>query len=125
MRLELAVTRSGRIAVSFDLIVYSGKNGPLAHIEALRNVLSTVDNETRIFPGNWSLKQYGDKQYLMSLIDVYTRFVAQVFALSKQNMQPEDIAADSTIHSMLKHLNAYNLQKGHLVHYVKDVLSEN
>jgi len=112
-------------AVSFDWIVYSGKNGPLAHIEALRNMLGAVDNETRIFPGNWSLKQYGNKQDLMNLIDVYTRFVDQVFALSKQNVQPEDIAADSTIHSMLKHLNAYNLQKEHLVHYVKDVLSEN
>ena len=111
-------------AVSFDWIVYSGKNGPLAHIEALRNMISTVDNETRIFPGNWSSKQYGNKQDLMSLIDVYTRFVDQVFALSKQNMQPEDIAADRTIHSMLKHLNAYNLQKEHLVHYVKDVLGE-
>lgn len=111
-------------AVSFDWIVYSGKNGPLAHINALRNMLSVVDNETRIFPGNWSSKQYGNKQDLMNLIEVYTRFVNQVISLSKRNMQPVDIATDGSIHSLLKHLNAYDQQKEYIVHYVKDVLGE-
>ncbi|GLX77339.1 hypothetical protein tinsulaeT_06790 [Thalassotalea insulae] len=111
-------------AVGFDWIVYSGKNGPLAHLDALKSILRDVDDETKIFPGNWSAKQYGNKVDLENLIGVYEEFVNQVFLLSKRNMKPEDIAADESIHSLLRHLNSYDFQKDYLVHYVKDVLSE-
>ena len=111
-------------AVGFDWIVYSGKNGPRAHIAALKNMLELVDDKTKIFPGNWSSKQYGNKNDLVKLIDIYTKFVDQVFALLQQKFKPEEIASDESIHNLLRSLNAYDFQKEYLVHYVKDVLGE-
>lgn len=111
-------------AVRFDWIVYSGKNGPLAHIEALKRMLERTDDKTKIFPGNWSSKQYGNKQDLENLIDIYSQFVKQVTELSKRNVEPQDIASDESIHRLLSSLGEYEVQKQYLLHYVKDVLGQ-
>lgn len=109
-------------AVGFDWIVYSGKNGPRAHIAALKDMLSLVDENTKIFPGNWTSKQFGNKNDLENFIALYTKFVDQVFSLSRKNITPQDIASDETLHSLLRELNSYDIQKEYLVHYVNDVL---
>ena len=109
-------------AVGFDWIVYSGANGPHFHIAALKEILRLSDDETKIFPGNWSSKQYGNKDDLAKLIDIYSKFVDQVILLSSHKMTPEEIAAEESIHSLLRNLNAYQRQKENIVYYVKDVL---
>lgn len=110
-------------AISFDWIVYSGGNGPDAHIRALTQILSHGNEHTRYYTGNWVKKPFGLKQDMDALINTYSKFVHLVRTLYQKGLDVEEIAQNEKIHQLLTPLADYNRQKQYLVHYVKDVLS--
>ena len=109
-------------AVSFDWIVYSGPNGPDAHIIALKNMLAQGNEKTRYYPGNWVSKDFGYKKEMNALISTYSQFIDKVRVLYQSGKKPEEIAENKQIHNLLKPLNDYDRQKQYLIHYVRDVL---
>ncbi|MCC2617111.1 hypothetical protein LJ739_12735 [Aestuariibacter halophilus] len=111
-------------ALSFDWIVYSGPNGPDAHITALQQMLAQGDKETRFYPGNWVSQQYGSKQDVQSLIRIYSDFVSLVRTEYQQGKSAKEIAQSPAVHDLLEPLKDYHRQKPYIINYVKDVLGQ-
>lgn len=109
-------------AISFHFLVYSGPNGPDAHIVALQEMLAIGNEETRYYPGNWVGKQSGNKQDLQRLLSIYSQFVELVRELNQTGQSPKKIAQSEQIHQLLKSLPDYDNRSAYIVDYVNDVL---
>lgn len=114
-------------ALSFEWVVYSGPNGPDAHLDALQQIMAHGNLRTRYFPGNWSKKQSGNHVDMKALSSIYRTFSNRVKRLHDKGLQPQAIVESAEIHDLLNPLSDYRRMKPHLIHFVHDVLgmSEN